>query len=143
MFNKLNDRMYRTIAFGSTQHQYCLITVPQILNNVYLKIVYFRTEKFNQIYVNIVLGFSPTYIYKEQQHYYPISNKQKNCTQIVIQHMIHLPQYNPKRDKFYLFTIYLFCIVLFHRLILHLYTNLSRFYSRNPRTPANHSVAAE
>ena len=137
----MSDKIYRTIAFGSTQHKYWLITVPQILKIFILDQHIIVLKKSNQISVNIVLGFSPIYIQK-RTILLPNSTKNVNFLSYLYKtwRIYHNTIPNETNSIFY-HTYFVYSIIPSSN--FQLCTNLSRFYSRNPRTPTNHSVAIE
>ena len=99
-------------------------------------------KKSNQLSVNTVLGFSPI-LQTKRTILLPNIYQKRKCSQLFIQNMTYLPHDTIQNEKNSIFLPYIFLYSIFPSSNFHLYTNLSIFYSRNPRTPENHSVATE
>ena len=115
-FKQLRDQLNCSIAFSSTQNQCWIITVLNTFKHDYSRTVYNSTEKIQPDLCQ--------YSFRVQSHLPPNTNnntthcrKKKQCTQIFMNKLTYKPPYNPKRNKSYFFTIHIFCIVLFLRLI--------------------------
>ena len=125
-----------------SQHQCWFLTVPQILYKFYLGTVYFRTEKIHSDICH--------YSFRFQSHLHA----QKNITtthylpSTILYSAISSKHYAPTTVQsqttqilFFYHTYFLYSNIISPN--FQLYTNLSRSYSRNPWTPANHSMAPE
>ena len=137
----MRDQLYCSIAFRSTKNQCWIITVLPIFKHDYYRIVYYSTEKIQPDICQYRFSF--------QSHLHP--NKNNNTTQCMEKktysdiyaqtHVQTATQSQTKQILFFYHTYFLYSIIPSSN--FYLCNNLSSFYSRNPRTPANHSVSIE
>ena len=135
----MSDQFFHSIASSSTPHQCWIITVIQILNHDYFRTVYHSTENIESDICQ--------YSFRFQSHLHPKNNNTTQCLQKkTLYSDVYAQTYVPsaiqsqtKQILFFYHTYFLYSIIPSTN--FQLCTNLSRFYSRNPRTPANHSMA--